>query len=194
LNSAIILLAAGSSSRLGKPKQLLRFHGKSLIRHIISIARQSEADEIIVVLGANHELILQEISDLNIRVVINHHWQEGIASSIRAGLEFLQQLSPSAESAIFAVCDQPFVSTELLNGIMATQRETKKLIVSSAYENTMGTPVLFHKDLFQELLALKGDSGAKKIILQHKSEVATIPFASGNIDIDTNDEYEALMN
>ena len=193
MNSAIIILAAGSSSRLGKPKQLLSYHGKSLINHVISVAENSIADEIIVVLGSHYELIIKEIpANKKLRVIINAEWEEGIASSIRAGLKLLQQGS-EVDAAIFTVCDQPFITTSLLNNLIEMYQQSKMPIVASSYENTIGTPVLFDKNLFEELLLLKGDSGAKKMIVNHKDKVATIPFPKGNIDIDTNDEYEDLM-
>jgi molybdenum cofactor cytidylyltransferase len=195
LNYTIIILAAGGSARLGRPKQLLDCNGQKLIRHIVSAAEHSSASSIIVVLGSDHELIANEIPvDHHFHVVINDEWQEGMASSIRKGLKFLQDINPAAETVIFTVCDQPFITSSLLNDLVSEQMRTRKTIVACAYENTLGTPVLFQKSLFPELLALKGDAGAKKIIKQHEDDVATIPFTKGNMDIDTNEDYQALIN
>jgi len=194
LNYSIIILAAGSSTRFGKPKQLLNYKGRKLIQHIISIASESVANKTIVVLGAHHELISPQIEmNEKVHVFINEEWNEGIASSIRAGLKKLQIINPASDGAILSVCDQPFITTQLLNDLIAEKNQSQKNIVACEYENTMGIPVLFDKTLFPDLMELKGDTGAKKIIMQHKSVTATISFPLGNIDIDTSEEYQALM-
>ena len=194
-NYGIIVLAAGASIRLGKPKQLLEYKGKSLLRHVLNIAKDVNGQSIIAVLGANSDLISKEIpDDKNIYRIINADWSEGISSSIRSGLNALQQIAPSSDAALFIVCDQPFITTSLLNSIIVAQKKTGKFIVACSYENTIGTPVLFHKALFPELMALKGDSGAKKIIMKYPDLLATIPFPQGNIDIDTGADYMALKN
>ncbi|HLK29765.1 MAG TPA: nucleotidyltransferase family protein [Puia sp.] len=194
MNYSIIILAAGSSTRFGKPKQLLNYKGRKLIQHIISIASESVANKTIVVLGAHHELISPQIEmNEKVHVFINEEWNEGIASSIRAGLKKLQIINPASDGAILSVCDQPFITTQLLNDLIAEKNQSQKNIVACEYENTMGIPVLFDKTLFPDLMELKGDTGAKKIIMQHKSVTATISFPLGNIDIDTSEEYQALM-
>ena len=192
-NCAIIVLAAGASGRFGRPKQLLKYRGKSLLRYVLDIAKNVNAHPLIVVLGANSHLTSNEITgDKDIYKIINDNWSEGISSSIRSGLNALHQIAPSSDAAIFMVCDQPFITSSLLNNLIRVQKETGKPIVASGYENTIGTPVLFHKTLFPELLALKGDAGAKKIIKQHAGSFVTISFPKGNIDIDTKEDYEAL--
>jgi molybdenum cofactor cytidylyltransferase len=186
------LLAAGSSTRLGKPKQLLEYNGGSLLRHVLRIAAEAEANPLIVVLGANADLLIQEIDEKEADIVINKDWKEGMASSIIAGLNALLEKYPSVDGVIFMMCDQPFVSESLLNDLIITQQQTGKSIVTSSYDNTMGPPALFHKSIFPELLQLHGDTGARMILQQHINEVATVLFSKGNIDIDTMEDYEAL--
>ncbi len=194
-NCAIIVLAAGASNRLGRPKQLLIHKGKSLLRNVLDIAKNVNARPIIVVLGANSHLTANEIEeDKNIYKIINDNWSEGISSSIRYGLNFLQQISPSSDGSIFMVCDQPYITQSLLNNLITVQKETGKPIVASSYDNVIGTPVLFHKILFPELMDLKGDAGAKKLIEKHPDSFATVSFPKGNIDIDTAADYAALEN
>lgn len=194
-NYAIIVLAAGASNRLGRPKQLLIYKGKSLLRHVLDIAKNVNAQPVIVVLGANSQLTSNEIpGDSNIYKIINDNWNKGISSSICCGLNALQQIAPSSEGAIFTVCDQPFITASFLNKLITVQKETGKPIVASSYENTVGTPVLFHKTFFPELLALQGDAGAKTIIRQHTGSYVTVPFPKGEIDIDTGADYKALKN
>ena len=191
---AIILLAAGSSSRMGKPKQLLRYNNDTFLSHILNISIELNAGKVIVVLGSNAELLEKELNDKRIFKVINNKWIEGIASSIRCGLNALDGVEPSCENVIFLTCDQPFVSASLLNDLINMHKKTGKPIVASSYKNTLGIPALFHKNLFRELKELKGDTGAKKIILKHSELVAEIPFPLGSIDIDTIDDYKALNN
>ena len=193
MKSVIIILAGGSSSRLGKPKQLLPFQGKTLLLHVIDEAKISGADEILVVLGANHEQIQKEVpSGKKIKMIVNDLWSEGMASSIRAGIGLMQQVI-KPDCAILAVCDQPFINSSLFNNLIETYRNTKKQIIACQYEHTLGTPVLFDKQFFDQLMDLKGDQGAKEIILQHPAQTATISFHSGQIDIDTNEQYKELL-
>jgi molybdenum cofactor cytidylyltransferase len=192
--TAAVILAAGSSSRLGKPKQLLKLSGKTLLQRSIDAATDSAATPVIVVLGANAEQILPEINKSRVHVIINSEWEEGIASSIRIGLNEVLFNSPSAEAVILMVCDQPYISPALINELINTQKQTGKPIVSCNYGEAIGPPALFHRSLFNELMHLTGDAGAKKIIRQHGDEVATILFTKGKIDIDTEEDYNALRN
>ncbi len=177
---------------MGKPKQLLQYGGKNLLQHILSEAISSYASPVMVVLGANADLVSKEIDKTKVYVIENTEWEEGMASSVRIGLSTLLKTFPSVEAVIFTVCDQPYVSASLLNELINTQVETCKLIVTCNYGEAMGPPALFHKSLFNELMQLKGDAGARKIIQQHKDEVATVLFPKGTIDIDTEADYNAL--
>jgi molybdenum cofactor cytidylyltransferase len=190
---AIVVLAAGMSSRLGSPKQLLAYQGNSLLQHVVSIALQTTMRPVVVVVGANSDLVKKEIEGTGVVVVNNEEWQEGMASSLRCGLVAVQKISADVDGIIFMVCDQPYVSTSLLNNLINKQRETGKPIVASNYGEAIGPPVLFYKSIFQELLQLKGDAGARKIIQQHGDEVAAVLFPKGNIDIDTLADYDALQ-
>jgi molybdenum cofactor cytidylyltransferase len=189
----IVILAAGSSGRLGKPKQLLPYKNKTLLQYLMDEAKNSLAKNIIVVLGANAEAINAELKIKNIHIAINENWKEGMASSIRCGINQLQKINPSADAAIIMVCDQPFVTTELLNELITTHQQTNKTIVTSSYDNTTGPPAFFHKSIFPELLQLKGDIGAKGIVQKKADKVATVLFPEGNIDIDTAADYNKLQ-
>ncbi len=191
-NCAVIILAAGASTRLGRPKQLLPFNGKSLLEHAVDTANDSMAEPVIVVLGANADLLEKEIDEKKVHVAVNSEWKEGMASSVRCGINTLLQIAPMTDAAIIMVCDQPYVSSTLLDHLIAMQKNSGKPIVTSQYENAIGPPALFHKTIFPELLQLKGDAGARKIIEQRMNDVATVPFQQGNIDIDTEADYKAL--
>jgi len=191
-NCTAIILAAGQSSRLGTPKQLLKYQNKTLLQHAIDTAKQSKLRSIVVILGSNANNILKETDTSGIHVVINDDWQTGMASTIRCGIQLVQKLNSDVDGAILMVCDQPFVSSDLLDSLIETQKETGKLIIASQYVDTIGTPAFFQKQFFAELMALEGDSGAKKIIMQNNNFLATMPFPKGSIDIDTIDDYKAL--
>lgn len=194
LNIGIVLLAAGSSSRLGKPKQLLQYNNQSLFRHSLNAALHSETEFILVVLGANADLLRKEMDTEKAYLISNVNWKEGMASSIICGMNALTKIAPAIEAVIIMVCDQPHITPLLLNDIIRTHQETGKKIVASTYEGITGPPVLFHKDIFSELMQLKGDFGARAIVQQFPDEVATVLFEKGNIDIDTREDYEMLLN
>jgi molybdenum cofactor cytidylyltransferase len=177
---------------MGRPKQLLPYKGKSLLEHTVDTANDAEANPVIVVLGANAAVLEKEIDEKKVHIVENKEWQEGMASSIRCGLNTLLQIAPSSDAVILMVCDQPFVSASLLNELITTQKNTGKLIVTSQYENTIGPPAIFYKPIFPELLKLKGDAGARNIVTQHSDDTAAVLFTEGKIDIDTEADYNAL--
>jgi len=190
----IVILAAGASTRLGKPKQLLQYHGKTLLNHAVNEAINAKADAVVVILGKNADLFKNEIDNEKIRVVINKNWEEGMASSVRLGLDTLLKIKPYMDAVIFMVCDQPYISSLILNELITAQQKTTKQIVTCNYGETIGPPALFHKKYFRELAKLKGDVGARNIIQQNMNDVTTILFPEGKIDIDTEEDYEALKN
>jgi molybdenum cofactor cytidylyltransferase len=194
LNSyGIILLAAGLSARLGKPKQLLIYKGKTLLAHSLQIAIETQLQPIVTVLGANLDTLIESIEPTNTTFVINQEWSEGMASSIRCGMEELLKIAPSIAGVIIMVCDQPYVTTKLLTDLVEKHEHSSKPIIASRYNNNMGTPALFDKTIFALLLSLKGDSGAKKIMKSNPDWVETVDFPFGEIDIDTSLDYELLM-
>jgi len=190
----IVILAAGASTRLGKPKQLLQYRGKTLLAHAINEAVNSNADAVVVVLGKDANLFKKELDEKKIRVAINSSWEEGMASSLRLGLDTLLNDKPYIDAVIFMVCDQPHISSLVLNELIITQQKTTKQIVTCNYGDSMGPPALLHKKYFEGLMKLSGDAGARKIIQKNMNDVATILFPEGNIDIDTEEDYEKLKN
>lgn len=188
----IIILAAGASTRLGKPKQLLEYRGKTLLDHAVNEAINAKADAVFVIFGENADLFQKEIDNEKIRIVINKDWEEGMASSVRLGLDTLLKSKPYVDAVIFMVCDQPYISSSVLNELIITQQRTTKQIVTCNYGESIGPPALFHKKYFRELAKLKGDVGARNIIQENMHDVAFIQFPKGQIDIDTNEDYESL--
>lgn len=191
--TGIIILAAGNSSRLGYPKQLLFYKDETLLQHIMTEASILPDVVVIVVTGANHELIEKDI-DFKVEIAFNSDWELGMSSSISTGLKKLLESYPEMEKCIFTVCDQPFVSHSIFENLIDKYHKTGKGIVASFYAETLGTPVLFNKKYFNELLNLKGQEGAKKIINRFLDDTASIPFEKGNIDIDTEVDYNKLIS
>ncbi len=189
----LIILAAGASTRMGTPKQLLSYRGHSFIRHIAEVAIASVCQPITVVLGANAQQIKPEVSELPVQIVENQQWAEGMSASIRVGLEALLAVNQNVEAVAIALCDQPFVSSPMLDQIVEAYHLTGKPIIASEYAGTLGVPALFSRILFSELMALKSTEGAKQLIKRHIHEVFSIPFPDGAIDIDTPEDYEQLQ-
>lgn len=189
---AIIILAAGSSSRLGRPKQLLAYKGKTLLQHAIDAAKGTDAEKVMVVLGSGRELIANQIDDNQIITLENSNWESGLASSIKAGINELKAICPDIDGAILMVCDQPYTDSSILKSLLDKQADTGNAIVGCTYDDTKGIPALFHSSLFPELLALEGDSGAKKLFEKYKKVSSFVSFKLGGIDIDTSEDYKNL--
>jgi len=187
----IIILAAGSSSRLGKPKQNLVYKGQTLLQRTVDAAIATSCQPIIIVLGANPEVIRPTIENKSITIIENTEWQEGMASSIRAGIREVQHSASKVSAAILMLCDQPHLDTALLKSLIANANNSE--IVTCTYNNTFGAPVLFNANYFDELSLLKGQEGAKKLLLKYADKVASIPFPLGGIDIDTIEDYNKLQ-
>ena len=189
----IVILAAGNSSRLDKPKQLLLFKGKTLLRHVINEALHADAGDVVVVLGADATTLMNEIDTNRVTVIENTEWEKGMATSLKTGLKAVTEQMKQIDGVIFMLCDQPFVSSDILNSILKRHRDTGKPIVASNYGEATGPPAFFHQSFFEELMLLKGDEGARKIIPQNRDKVETVLFPEGSIDIDKKEDYESLV-
>ncbi|MBW4558958.1 MAG: nucleotidyltransferase family protein [Trichormus sp. ATA11-4-KO1] len=189
----LIILAAGASTRMGTPKQLLKYGQQSLIYHVVEVAIASVCHPVIVVIGADAERIKQEIEPLQVHTVENPLWVEGMSTSIRVGMETLNAINPEAEAVVLMLCDQPLVFPQLINQLVEIHQTTLKLIVASEYADILGVPALFNRVLFSKLITLSGMSGARQIIKKYAQEVIGIPFPAGLIDLDTPKDYEQFL-
>lgn len=188
----IVILAAGASTRLGQPKQLISYQGKSLIEQITGVAIASDGQPIVVVLGANVSRIKPKLSAYNIEIAWNEQWSTGMASSLRCGLKKIRAIAPDLNAIILMLCDQPFVSTPLLQELINGYATGNYPIVASQYGEVIGVPALFDQTLFPELARIEGDRGARQIINSDQSKLLRIPFPEGLIDIDTPDDLAFL--
>ena len=189
--NAIIILAAGASSRMGLPKQNLNYKGETLLQLAVKSALAA-SETVLVVLGANREDIEYSIKDQPIDILYNTAWAEGMASSIRLAIDKLQTDYLQVDSVLLMLCDQPYVDADLLNKLLAEASASDKGIVASAYNDTLGVPVVFKASYFPYLVALKGHEGAKNLLMQHADDVVSIPFPLGGVDIDTLQDWEKL--
>lgn len=194
LEVAIIILGAGSSSRLGSSKQLLILDGESLLSKSIKASLASNATKVIVVLGANHALHYKEIKDFPIDITVNEHWSKGMGNSLKKGLIHLLQSNNTYQGAVILVCDQPMLTANHINILIDDYNKTKKPIIASWYGESPGVPVFFHKQYFEKLLMLDDMHGAKKIIEKNMQDVLSVDFPEGEVDIDTREDYEKLLN
>lgn len=190
----IIILAAGNSSRLGEPKQLLSWQNNSLIRNVVEQSQKIPQAIAMVVTGASADLIENELVSQQVFTRHNAAWLTGMASSIKTGVSELLLLYPSLNAVLITVCDQPFLKSSIIHSLIEEYNSTGKNIIASAYNNTLGTPVLFSKKYFTDLQKLQGQEGAKKIIMSHPEDSSSIHFPSGEIDIDTKEDYNKLLD
>lgn len=183
-----ILLAAGGSSRLGRPKQLVEFQGKTLIRRAAEMLVASVCSPVVVVLGAEVVRCSDELAGLDISICINENWSDGISSSIKAGLRYLLDLQPDVDAAVIALCDQPFVIDKDLNLLCETFLTAGLPIVAARYGETIGVPALFASEMFDELFSLEGDEGARKLIRRYVDTTSTVEIGRAKFDIDTRND------
>ncbi|MGO8718033.1 MAG: NTP transferase domain-containing protein [Acidobacteriaceae bacterium] len=196
-----VLLAAGASTRLGQPKQLLRLPafggktlGETLIDHAVGLAQEAGAAPIFVVLGAHAEEIRLEAELLDCILARNEAWAEGMASSLRLGTSAVIENAPGASGAMILVCDQPALSADHLRALLDAHRSDPKTIAASRYAGRPGVPAIFPRALFPALLDLQGDRGARSILQQPGLAIHAIEFPGGELDLDSPEDLERLRS
>jgi molybdenum cofactor cytidylyltransferase len=192
MNVGIIVLAAGASTRMGEPKQLLRYRGATLLRRAVDAALGTGCDPVVVVLGADAERARAEVSDTAAVVVVNESWAEGMGSSIRVGVAALDD----ARAALVTLCDNPLVTSSVLGRLVDAYLAERSLLVASEYESggarVRGVPALFDRDLFPELSSLRGSEGARRIVERNASRATFVSVPEAAFDVDTPEDFAAL--
>jgi molybdenum cofactor cytidylyltransferase len=176
-----VLLAAGRASRFGAPKQLARLDGVTLVKRAVEVLRASSVCEIVVVVGQDSERVGRELPS-DVLVVLNPLFATGLSSSLKAGIAAVDGQSTAA---VVCLADQPMVTPALIDGVIARHRDTGRLVVATSSGEVVGPPVLFHRDIFPEIEALKGDKGAKYVILNHPDSERIEVGPEVLLDIDT---------
>jgi molybdenum cofactor cytidylyltransferase len=189
----LILLAAGGSTRMGKPKQLLAYQGSTLLRRAADAAIASGCTPVVVVVGAAADRAARELDGMTAALIeVNSDWERGMGTSIRAGLRRVLRERPDIAAIVIMLCDQPHVDAAHLRHLCDVHRATAKRIVASEYGDTLGPPCLFAAESFDELLQIGDAEGAKRLIKLAGDDGTTIPLPAAAIDVDTPEDYERL--
>lgn len=186
----IIILAAGSSSRMGQPKQQLVIDGQPLLLGSVKTALETGVGKIVVVLGSNAEMNRSMLNELPVDIRLNQDWQKGMGNSLKTGIKYLKQTSPIIKAALIMVCDQPLLRSSHLLKLIRLYEDSGKPVIASAYSGTLGVPVLFDLSLFDQILQLDDSLGAKHLI-QGRAE--SIEFSEGAMDLDTPDDVMRFL-
>ncbi len=184
--TAAIMLAAGASTRLGRPKQLVEYQGETLLRRAARLALAAGADPVIAVVGAEAQACRDALLDLAVAVVPNPQYAEGMGSSLRFGMAALADFAPTAGRVLLLVCDQPLLRPEHLRALLAAPGS----IAAAQYGNRLGVPAVFSREHFPALAAAAGDRGARELL---RSLIVTpVPMPEAAVDIDRPEDLGAL--
>lgn len=191
-----LLLAAGSSSRMGQAKQLLDWQGSPLVRHVAKEALGSNLSSLVVVVGAESAQVQEALAGLKLSIVVNEHFAQGQATSLLAGLASLKR----PEAVMVLLCDQPFVTTKLINRMRTywlkhRDADNKPLALIPRYEGQRGNPVIFDYALFDELRALQGDQGARSVLQRYPERILWYDSDDPAVisDLDTFEAYQQAL-
>ncbi|KAB8144572.1 nucleotidyltransferase family protein [Chloroflexia bacterium SDU3-3] len=187
-----IILAAGSATRMGQPKQLLDWGGQPLLRAVALGALSSQASAVHVVLGAARDQVAAALAGLGVALVENSDHASGQASSLRVGV---RSLPPDAGAALVLLADQPFVTPAIIDALILAWQQSAAPIVAPSYAGRRGNPVLFDRSLFPQLLATQGDQGARSLVQERASNTLLVPFDDARPleDIDSPEDYRRLL-
>lgn len=206
-HTAAIILAAGSSSRMGsgRHKLLLPLHDRPVLAHVLDAALASQARPAVLVLGHQPEQVRTHIAAYtthpDLRIVENPDYLQGMSTSMRLGIQALQvngytkNENERIDSVLVLLGDQPLITAQHIDILIATYRTTGKRIIAPTYEGKRGNPILFDASLFPELLEVTGDEGGRSVLERHRDEIATVEMGNplANIDVDTWDAYQRVV-
>ena len=190
----VLILAAGKSSRMGNIKQLLKIEGKTLIENAIETSMKIEKTSTLCVLGAHAAEIKKKVDMSNVDVTINKDYELGLSSSIISGIKHLQKQKKQFDGIFLVLADQPAIKVAYYQEMVALFSKEKKKIIASKYENGFGVPAIFPKSFIENLLAIKGDKGAKEFLQKNKKEILSTKTLVNLVDIDTPKEYKSYLN
>ena len=190
--TAVLILAAGESKRIGKPKQLLPYKKSTLLLEKIKQFQTLDRVQVFVVLGAYFKDIFPLLRELPVKVVMNTKWQEGMGSSLSKGIELIQK-KEMFDRVLITLSDLPLMESSHYEELIELSKSSGKRIIQTEYEDTAGVPVIFDKSLFRSLSKLKNDEGAKPLIDKYKKEVLKLRSKTPYFDVDTPEEYQKLL-
>src|SRR6266545_882860 len=190
---AALVLAAGASSRMGRPKQLLDWNGRPLARAAAEVALAARLNPLLVVVGAAKAEVADALAGLPLQIIANPDYAAGQSTSLHAGIA---ALGHDTDAVVVLLGDQPFVTAAIVEQLVAEWRASEASIVAPTYAGQRGNPVLFARAIFPELLAIQGDQGARAVLAADRSRVRLIAFDDPRplADIDTPEDYERLLS
>lgn len=186
----VVILAAGASSRLGRPKQLIAFKGRPLLQHVIDCCQDYDFCSKVLVLGPHAEEIKAHLSLKGFTVVLNGEWEDGMGKSLQTGVAHALSTAPDMRHLLVLLSDQPYVSSTLISTLLETHLSGTALVTACEYSGATGVPAIFSRALFDTLMSIEGDKGAKGLITSNKTN--KVPFPKGITDIDTEKDLAAL--
>jgi CTP:molybdopterin cytidylyltransferase MocA len=189
--TAIVVLAAGGSRRLGQPKQLLSLLGEPLLRRVVRMAADAEPDHLVVVLGSNASDCVSVIKDCGADIVVNPFWECGLAGSIRLGVERAEEAG--AHAVLLLLADQPRLNADVIRSFLVRANGQTDLVIAARYDGVLGAPMMFGSDWFGQLKKLEGDVGARGLVPQEAGRVESIDWSEGAIDVDTPEDLAGIL-
>ncbi|MEM7509755.1 MAG: nucleotidyltransferase family protein [Bacteroidota bacterium] len=190
----ILILAAGASTRMGRPKQLLPYKETTLLGHALSVARSAKPTSLHVVLGANREKIQESISLEEVHITHNPDWETGMAGSIKCGIKSILGGSSPELGVVIMLGDQPFVNEKLLGELYEKAVSSNKGMAASAYEENYGVPAYFSPAYYPKLSQLDGQAGAGKLFKLFPDDLVSVPALEVLADVDTPEDYQNLLS
>jgi molybdenum cofactor cytidylyltransferase len=184
-----VILAAGGSTRLGRPKQLEPCSGTSLLSRTVDAAEGASLRPIVVVLGAFASRVRSEIAQRDVQVVLNPNWERGMSESIRRGVAVVAAV-PDVSAVVLLACDQARITADVVIRLCAAFDGRPRRRVASEYAGTLGVPALFERALFEDLGRLEGDRGARSVLTAEPGCLLRVPWPDGALDIDREEDLE----
>jgi molybdenum cofactor cytidylyltransferase len=188
-----LILAAGSSSRMGSIKQLLSINGKTLLQHTLDLSTKIKSTKTLCVLGAHAEEIMQKVDGKNVEFIINKNHKLGLSASIISGIEYLQKEKIPFDGLFILLADQPAIKQDYYNEMMRLFNEKRTKIIASNYGNTLGVPAIFPAIFTNDLLQITGDKGAKEFLQKNKRRTLSPQTLVNLLDIDTPKDYKNFI-
>jgi molybdenum cofactor cytidylyltransferase len=187
-----ILLAAGGSSRMGRPKQFLEFEGVTLLRRTAKAMALSICDPVVAGIGAEKESAEAAHADMELTTSLNQFWSAGMSSSIKAGLKRLLSVAPDHDAVVITLCDQPLVDAKTIDRLIETFATSGTQMVAAKYDGVAGVPALFSREMFDALSRLDGDKGARDLLRNPEASLTTFEISEAAVDVDTLDDIGRL--
>lgn len=190
--TAILILAAGESKRMGEPKQLLPYNNSTLLLHSIEQANSIKYSDVFIVIGAHFADVFKSIRGQKVTILKNNNWEDGMGSSLSKGIELIKKKN-NYDRVLVTLADTPLVTTEHYEELISLSDSTGKRIILTNYKEISGVPAIFDKSLFNELSLLSDNEGAKPVVKKYKKEVLKMTSKTPFFDVDTKEAYQKLL-